>query len=116
MTVADTPLWSEQLRLPKLLTVHLCPPHVGSTQRVAVAEVTKGQEMEAGGKAVGSPAPGSQSIPQQSRGGGERLAEQGALEKVLRDESGHRSNGTLVCKKAEKRLHDLASDDRKPSR
>lgn len=96
--------------------MHLCPPHAGPAQRVAATEVTKEGELEAAGKSGDSPSPGHQSIPWQSWGGGERLTEQGALEKVLRDESGHRASGTYVCKKAEKRLRYLARDNRKPSR
>lgn len=72
---------------------------VGPAQRVAVTEVTEGEKLEAAGKAGDAPSPGCQSV-----GGAECLTEQRGVGKVLGDESGRQSNGTWVCKKAEKRL------------
>lgn len=76
------------------------------------------QRVRVGGcrKAGPRPQQGRQSIPRQSRGGGDSVTELGASEKVPKDESGHRSNGTSVWVKAEKRLRCLAHDNRKPSR
>lgn len=71
--------------------------------------------LEAAGKPGGSAWPG-QSTPWQGRGGGGRLTEQRAWEKMPRDESGSQSNGIPFWIKAEERLHYLAHDNSKPSR